>query len=54
MKNISDEICRENENNISSSSNFFSKNPAVCQTMWKNNVELVVLVMAIWRMRIAC
>ena len=32
----------------------FFANPAVCEIMWKNNVELRRLQMTIWRMRIAC
>jgi len=27
---------------------------AVCEVMWKNNVELVRPLMTVWRMRIAC
>jgi len=34
--------------------NFFFKNSAVYEIMWKNNVEAERLEMTIWRMRIAC
>ena len=48
-------VCRENQNTHFMFNNFlFFANPAVCEIMQKNNVELRRLQMTIWRMRIAC
>ena len=53
MKNISVKICRETRNTHFIFSNFFYKDRAVCEIMWKN-VERGRSQMTIWRMRIAC
>jgi hypothetical protein len=34
--------------------NFFKKNHAVYEIMWKNIIEPGMPQMAVWRMRIAC
>jgi hypothetical protein len=40
MRNVSNEICRENQNTqFMFNSVFFSENRAVCETMWKNVIE---------------
>jgi hypothetical protein len=41
MRNVSDKICRENQNTHFVLNNFFfSENRAVCEIMWKNVVQL--------------
>ena len=54
MRNVSDKSCRRNQNTHFVFSNFFSKNRAVCEIMWKNTVKRGRPQMTIWRMRIAC
>ena len=55
MRNVSDKICRENQNIHFMFNVFFSqKNRAVCEIMWENIVEPDRPQMTIWRMRIAC
>ena len=55
MRNVSFEMCRENQNvQIVVGNFFFSLNRAVCEIMWKNMLEQDRVQMAIWRMRIAC
>jgi len=39
MRNVSDKTCRESQNTIQRSKRFFSENRAVCQMMWKNEME---------------
>jgi hypothetical protein len=53
MRNVSDKICRENQNKVLYSMTFL-KNRAVCEMMWKNTVHPGRPQMTIWRMRIAC
>jgi hypothetical protein len=54
MRNVSDKSCRENENTLSISNNFFIfKKRAVYEIMWKNVVELGGSQMT-WRMRVEC
>ena len=52
MRNISEKICRENQN-ILCSIIFFSENRAVYEIMWKNIVQSDRVQMTIWRMRVA-
>jgi len=42
IKNVSDKICRENQNThfVFSNPFFLSENRAVCGVMWKNVAEL--------------
>jgi len=50
MRNVSDRICKENQN-----THFifnFSENRAVFEIMWKNIAEPGKSQMTIWRMRI--
>ena len=55
MRNVSDKICRENQNTYFVISNFFFfENRAVYEQMWKNIVERSKPQMTVWRMRIAC
>jgi hypothetical protein len=54
MRNVSDKICRENQNTYFVFCNFFFENRAVYEIMWKNCVERGRPQMTIWRMRIAC
>jgi hypothetical protein len=57
MRNVSDEICRENQNTHFMFSNFLSivfENRAVYEIMWKNIGEPARPQMTIWRVRIAC
>jgi hypothetical protein len=51
MRNVSDKICRENQNTRFVFSNFCYR--AVYEVMWKN-VEPDRSKMTIWRMRISC
>jgi hypothetical protein len=53
MSNVSDKICRENQNSHFMYNNVFRK---LChfETMWKNMVEPISPQMTIRRMRIAC
>ena len=40
MRNVSDEVCRENQNTDFMFDNFFFfENRAFCEIMWKNVVE---------------
>jgi len=55
IRNISDQICLENQTHILCSTN--SPPPesrAVCQIRWKNIAERGRPQMAIWRVRIVC
>ena len=54
--NVSDTICRENQNThfVFSSFFFFFENRGVYEIMWRNIVEAGGLEMTIWRMRFAC
>jgi len=56
MGNISDKICKENQNTISGSvtSPPHQKNAAVYEIMWKNTVEPGKPQMTIRPMRILC
>jgi hypothetical protein len=54
MRNVSEKICRENQNTLFVLSNFFLENRAVYEIMWKNTVERGRPQMTIWRMRITC
>ena len=57
MRNISDKICRKNQNTHFILNNLFfflSENRAVYEEMCKNIVQSDWPEMAIWRMRIAC
>jgi tRNA(Arg) A34 adenosine deaminase TadA len=49
MRNVSDGICRENQNTF-----VVVGNRAVCEIMWKNIVERGRPRVTVWRMRIAC
>jgi hypothetical protein len=53
MRNVSGKICRENQNTHCVFSNFFSKNRAVYEIIWKSIVDRGRPQMTIWRMRIA-
>jgi len=53
MRNVSDKICRENQNTYFVFS-FFFQNPAVYEIMLKNVVERGRLQMTIRRIPIAC
>ena len=60
IRNISDKICRENQNTHFVSSNisfllfFFTKNRAFCEIMRKSMVHPDKSQVTVWRMRIAC
>jgi hypothetical protein len=54
MGNVSDKICRENQNIRFIFFNFFFENRTVYEIMCKNIVELDRTQMARWRTRIAC
>jgi len=54
MRNVSDKICRENQNTHFVFSNYFQKNRAVYDIMWENILERGRPQMTVWRMRIAC
>jgi hypothetical protein len=43
-----DKNCRESQNTHFMFNNFFSKNHAVCETMWKNMVETDRPQMTVW------
>jgi hypothetical protein len=53
MRNVSDEIWRENQIIHFMFNNFFL-NLALYEIMWKNVVEPTRTQMTIWRMRTAC
>ena len=53
MRNVSEKSCRENQNTHFVFNNYFSKNRAEYEIMWKDVVESVRPQMIIWRMRIA-
>jgi len=53
MRNVSDKICRGNQN-ADYMLNIFFENHAVFELMWKNIVLLGKLQMKIWRMCIVC
>jgi 6-phosphogluconolactonase/glucosamine-6-phosphate isomerase/deaminase len=55
MRNVSDKICRENQNTYFLFNNFFIfENHSVYETMWKNILEPGRSQMTIRRMRITC
>jgi hypothetical protein len=54
MRNVSDKICRENQNTNFMFKNFFLENCAIYEMMWKNIVEPNRPQMTIWLMCIAC
>jgi hypothetical protein len=54
MRNVSDNICRENQNTHFVLSKFFFENRRVCEIMWKNIVERGRPQMTVLRMRIEC
>jgi hypothetical protein len=54
MRNVSDKICRENQNTPVVFSNLFPKNRSRYAIMWDNMVEWGRAKLAIWRMHIAC
>jgi len=53
MRNVSDKLCRENQNTHFMFNIIFSENRAVHEIMWKNIVQLGRPQMTIWRMRLA-
>jgi len=53
MRNVSNKICRENQNTHFVFNNFF-KNSDVYEITWKTFVQPVRPQMTIWRMRISC
>jgi hypothetical protein len=54
MGNFWDKSFRENQNTLFIFENFYSKNHAIYDVMWKNVVQLDRLQKTVWRMRIAC
>jgi len=54
MKNVSDKLCRENQNTFYIQFFFFFENRAVYKLMWKIMVEPDRPQMTIWRKRITC
>jgi len=54
MRNVSDKICRENQNTHFVFGDVFPENRAAYEIMWENSTERGRPQMAIWRMRIAC
>jgi len=54
MRKVSDKQCGENQNTHCMINNFFSKNCAIYEMMWKNMVEPERPQMTIWRMRFVC
>jgi len=53
MRNVSDKICRENQNTHFVLNDFFYYR-VIYEIMWKNDVERCRPQMTIWRKRIAC
>jgi len=54
MRNVSDNSCRESQNTHFILNNYFKKNHAIHEIMWKNMVELGGPQMTIQYMHIAC
>jgi hypothetical protein len=54
MRNVSDRRCRENQNAHFNLRNFFFKNRAIYEIIWKSMVDPGKPQMAIWHMRHAC
>jgi len=54
IRNVSDKICRENQNTHFMFNNDFFENRAVYERMWKNILELDRPQMTVWHTRIAC
>jgi len=55
MRNVSEEICRENQNTRFKLNNLFLvENRSVSEITWKNVAEPDWLQITIWRVRIAC
>jgi len=56
MRNVTDKRCRENQNTRFVFSNFFSKNCAVYEILWKNMVTARQFTddNVVWHMRFAC
>jgi len=54
MRKVSDKHCGENQNTQCMSNNFFSKNCAIYEMMWKNMVEPERPQMTVWCMRFVC
>ena len=54
MRNVSNEICREDRNTDCMLNNVYLENLAVYEIMWKNSVGPQRSKMKIQRMRIAC
>jgi hypothetical protein len=54
MKNVSDKLCKENQNIHSVFSNFIFENCTVGEIMWKQTVERGRPQITIWCMRFAC
>jgi hypothetical protein len=54
MRNVSDKICKKNQNTYFMFNNFFFfENRTAYEIMWKRFIASVRLQMIIWRMRIA-
>ena len=53
IKNVSDKICRDNQNTHFKSNNFSPEKSCRYETMWKKNVKPDRTQIKIWRMRIA-
>jgi hypothetical protein len=54
MRNVSDKICRENQNTHFTFNNFFFENRIIYKIMLKNIVKPDRPQMTMWRMRVAC
>jgi len=54
MRNVSDKICRENQNTFCVQELFFPENSTVYEIMWENIVEPGWPQRRIWRTGIAC
>jgi hypothetical protein len=54
MRNVSDQICTDNQNTHFVFGNFSPEKPAVYEIMWQNIVQPGRPQMTIWRMRVAC
>jgi len=54
MRKVSDKHCGENQNTHCMNNNFFPKNCAIYEMMWKNMVEPERPQMTIWHMHFVC
>ena len=54
IRKVSDKSCRESQNTILCSINFFFENCAVCEITWKNILLLGRPQMTVWHVRIVC